>query len=58
MRRKSTIDLAKQEARIRRARRMTPEQRLLASASMSNVVLELARMGKRERERDSQRSRP
>ena len=58
MRRKSSLDVAKQEDRIRRARKMTPEERLLACVNMSHVVLELARVGKRDRKRDAQPSRP
>ncbi len=50
MRRKSAIDRAKQAERIERARRMTPEQRLEASASVSAAVMELHRAGHRDRQ--------
>ena len=49
MRRPSAIDRAKQLERIERARRMTPEARLLACVNISMAVLELQRAGKRDR---------
>ncbi len=50
MRRTSAIDRAKEAERILEARRMTPEQRLEASANLSAVVMELHMAGNRYRE--------
>ena len=50
MRRKSAIGRAKEEKRIEEARRMTPQQRLEASAALSAAVLQLHRAGQRDRE--------
>lgn len=49
MRRPSAIDQEKQQERIERARRMTPEERLLACANISRAVLELQLAGRRDR---------
>jgi hypothetical protein len=51
MRRPSAIDREKQRERIERARRMTPEERLLACANTSKAVLELQLEGRRNRAR-------
>ena len=50
MRRKSSIDLAKQKERIERARQMTPEARMGACIRMSHVVMEIHRAGKQYRQ--------
>ena len=50
MRRPSEIDRAKQLERIERARRMTPEARLLACVQISTMVLQLQQAGKRDRD--------
>jgi hypothetical protein len=57
VRRKSAIDRAKRLDRIERARRMTPEERLLACANVSRVIVELHEVGKRYREEHSQNPR-
>jgi hypothetical protein len=57
VRRESAIDRAKQNDSVERARRMTPEHRLLACVNISSVVLELARIGKRDREEKLRRPR-
>jgi len=51
MRRKSAIDRDKQASRVERARRMTPESRLLACINISQTTEELQRNGKQYRER-------
>jgi len=57
MRRKSFIDTVKQLDRIERARRMTPDRRLLACANVSGAVLELQLSGKRYRKQALRNSR-
>jgi hypothetical protein len=46
MRRKSSIDLAKQKERIERARRMTPEERLQECIHLTELVREFKRAQK------------
>lgn len=50
MRRKSAVSDWKEAQRIEQARRMTPEQRLEASADLHVLVMELHRAGNRYRE--------
>jgi hypothetical protein len=50
VRRNSAIDLAKQKERIERARKMTPEARMVACINMSRVVMEIHRAGERHRQ--------
>jgi hypothetical protein len=50
MRRKSSINQEKRRNLVERARRMTPEQRLLASANLSETIRQLELAGKRYRE--------
>jgi len=57
VRRKSAIDRAKRLDRIDRARRMTPEERLLACANMCRAIVELREAGKRYREQTVQNPR-
>jgi hypothetical protein len=47
MRRKSSIDLAKQKERIERARRMTPEERMQTCINLTKLGLEFKRAQKR-----------
>ena len=56
MRRKSSIDTAKQKERIERARRMTPESRLEACVNLSRLVKEIQRAGERYRRAARQNS--
>ena len=58
VRKKSSIDREKQLERIERARRMTPEERLLACVNISRAVLELQRSGRQSRAGVLQKSRP
>ena len=57
MRRKSSIDLARQKERIERARQMTPEERMKACVKISRVVMEIHRAGERDRREAAQNSR-
>ena len=50
MRRKSSIDRARQKERIERARGMTPEGRLVACVKISRLVKEIQRAGERYRQ--------
>jgi len=50
MRQKSRIDQEKQRERIERARRMTPENRLLACVNLARLGVEIQRAGQRYRE--------
>jgi len=55
---KSAIDEAKQRERIERARRMTPQQRLMACVEFSSMVLEFHNAGKRRRAEHQRPQRP
>ena len=57
MRRKSSINREKRLNMIERARRMTPEKRLEASANLSQAVQELERAGRRHRQGDPRKVR-
>jgi len=57
MRQKSRIDQEKQRERIERARRMTPENRLLACVNISRLVAEFQRAGQQYREEAFKKSR-
>ena len=50
VRRNSAIDSDKRLSRVERARRMTPEDRLLACLNISHAIADLRRSGKRHRE--------
>ena len=54
MRRKSSIDRARQKERIERARGMTPEARLVACVKISRLVKEIQRAGERYRKETRQ----
>jgi hypothetical protein len=55
VRRKSSLNREKRRNLAERARRMTPEQRLEATANLSHAVKEIERAGKRHREGDSRK---
>ena len=58
VRRKSAINRTKRLSLIERARRMTPEDRLVACANLAKVTTELQRAGKRHRDGGGRNDRP
>jgi len=58
VRRKSSIDREKQRDRFDRARRLTPEQRLIACMNLARTGAELQRAGMKYRENHPPISHP